>query len=111
MLPLPTARTYEEGFPPETGIPGFLDNTVLVSGGTGEDTVHSSTAQYKPEEPVLVSGTARAPPVTQAGQRGQTMGRGRGQGPQAGTSGVQGRVYAITPPAESADQLAIQGMF
>ena len=32
------------------------------------------------------------------------MGRGRGRGPQAGTSGVQGCVYAITPPAKSVDQ-------
>ena len=39
------------------------------------------------------------------------MGRGRGRGPQAGTSGVQGRVYAITPPVESEDQPVIQGMF
>ena len=39
------------------------------------------------------------------------MGRGRGRGPQAGTSGVQGRVYAITPPAESADQPVIKGTF
>ena len=39
------------------------------------------------------------------------MGRGRGRGPQAGTSGVQGRVYAITPPAESIDQAVIQGTF
>ena len=39
------------------------------------------------------------------------MGRGRGRGPQAGTSGVQRRVYAITPPAESADQPVIQGTF
>ena len=39
------------------------------------------------------------------------MGRGRGRGPQAGTSGVQGRVYAITQPAESADQPVIQGTF
>ena len=39
------------------------------------------------------------------------MGRGRGRGPQAGTSRVQGLVYAITPPAESADQQVIQGMF
>ena len=37
------------------------------------------------------------------------MGRRRGQGPQAGTSGVQGRVYAITPQAESADLPVIQG--
>ena len=39
------------------------------------------------------------------------MGRGKGRGPQARTSGVQGRVYAITPPAESADQPVIQGTF
>ena len=39
------------------------------------------------------------------------MGRGRGQGLQAGTSGVQGRVYAITPPAELADQPIIQDTF
>ena len=39
------------------------------------------------------------------------MGRGRGRGPHAGTSGVQGRIYAITPPAESADRPVIQGTF
>ena len=39
------------------------------------------------------------------------MGRGRGRGPQAGTSGVQGRVYAVTLQAESVDQPAIQGTF
>ena len=39
------------------------------------------------------------------------MGRGRGQGPQAGTSGVQGRVYSITPSVESTDQPVIHGTF
>ena len=42
------------------------------------------------------------------------MGQGRGRGPQAGMSGtlgVQGHVYPITPPAESADQPIIQGTF
>ena len=42
MLALPAARTYEEGLPPKTGIPGFRDSTVPVSGGTEEDTVYSS---------------------------------------------------------------------
>ena len=56
-------------------------------------------------------GATRAPPVTQVDQRGQSMGRGRGRGPQAGTSGVQGRVYAITLQVESADQPVIQGTF
>ena len=39
------------------------------------------------------------------------MGRGRGRGPQAGTSGIQGHVYAVIPQAESADQPVIQGTF
>ena len=39
------------------------------------------------------------------------MCRGRGRGPQAGTSGVQGRVYAVTPQAESGDQPFIHGTF
>ena len=51
------------------------------------------------------------PPQHGTSPRSQSMGRGRGRGPQAGTSGVQGRVYSITPQAESADQPVIQGMF
>ena len=39
------------------------------------------------------------------------MGRSKGRGPQAGTSGVQGHFYAITLQAESADQPVIQGTF
>ena len=35
MLPLPAARTYEEGLPPETGIPMFGIGAVPVSCGTG----------------------------------------------------------------------------
>ena len=56
MLPLQGARTHEEGLPLETGIPVFWDSTVPVNGRTGEDTVRSSTARYRPEEPVSVSG-------------------------------------------------------
>ena len=55
MLPLPAARTYEEGLPLETGILGFRDSAILISSRTGEDTVYFSTAQYRPEE--LVSGS------------------------------------------------------
>ena len=39
------------------------------------------------------------------------MGPRKGRGPQAGTLGVQGRVYAFIPPAESADQPVIHGTF
>ena len=59
----------------------------------------------------LFQGATRAPHISQAGPRCQSMGRGRGRGPQAGTSGVQGCVYAITLQAESADQPVIQGTF
>ena len=51
------------------------------------------------------------PPITQVGQRGHIKGRGRGWGPQAGTSRTQGCVYAIAPLVESVDQLVIQGTF
>ena len=39
------------------------------------------------------------------------MGRGQGQGPQAGTSGTQGRVYTFTPQTDPTDPSVIQGMF
>ena len=39
------------------------------------------------------------------------MGRGRGQSVQAGTSGAQGCVYAVTPQTEAVDQSVIQGTF
>ena len=56
-------------------------------------------------------GASPAPPVTQAGQRGQVMGLGRGRGPQARTSWVQGHVYVVTSPTEPAKQLVIQSTF
>ena len=57
VLSLQAARTHEEGLPPETRILRFRDSAVPVSGGTGEDIVHSFTPQYRPEEPVSVSGS------------------------------------------------------
>ena len=41
-------------------------------------------------------GATLVPHISQAGLRGHSIGRGRGRGPQAGTLGVHGRVYAIT---------------
>ena len=57
VLPLLATWTHETGLPSETGIPGFWDSTVLVSIRIGEDTVLSSTARYRPERPVSVSGS------------------------------------------------------
>ena len=111
MLPLSAARTYEEDCPQRQGSPGF--RTAQSQSVVGQERIqyippHPSTGQRSHYQ---FQGAARAPSVTQAGQRGQTMGRGRGRGSHAGTSGVQGRVYAITPPTESGDQPVIQGTF
>ena len=62
MLTLSAAWTHEMGLPPKTGITGFWDNTVQVSSRTGEDTVRSSTAWYRPEESVSVSGSYAGTP-------------------------------------------------
>ena len=62
MLPLSAAWTHETGLPPKTGIPGFLDIPVPVSSRTGEDTVHSPTAQYRLEGLVSVSGSYTGTP-------------------------------------------------
>ena len=53
----------------------------------------------------------QAPSAVQIGQRGQSMGRGQGQGSQAKTSETQGRVHAIVPQAEHADHPDMQGRF
>ena len=78
---------------------------------------HDQT-QYVPPYPNMgqgnmyqSQGATRASSVSQTGQRGQSMGRGRGQSVQAGTSRAQGLVFAITPQAESADQSVIQATF
>ena len=48
--------------PPETEIPVFWDITVPVNSRTGQDTVHSSIARYRPEGPVSVSGSYTGTP-------------------------------------------------
>ena len=93
--------------PQRQGSKGF--GIAQSQSAVGQERIH-----YIPPQPGIgkrsqfqFQGATRAPPVTQAGQRGQSMGRGRGRGPQARMSRVQGRVYAITPSAESADQPVI----
>ena len=56
-------------------------------------------------------GATWAPHISQAGPRGQSVGRGKGRGPYVGTSRVQGRVYTVAPQVESADQPVIHGTF
>ena len=74
--------------------------------------------QYVPSYPSMgqgnkyqSQGATQAPIVSHIGHRGQSMGRGRWQGPQAGTSRTQGRVYTVTPQTEPTDPSVIQGMF
>ena len=97
-----------------TQIQGFQDQGTQQS----RSSVGHEQTQYVPPYPSTgqgnryqSQGATQASSVSQTGQRGQSMGRGRGQSVQAGTSGAQGRVFAITPQAEAADQSVIQGMF
>ena len=69
---------------------------------------HSSVGQ---RNQFPLQGATQAPSAVHTGQRGQNMGRAQVQGSQARTSGTQGRVYAMVPEAESADQPDVQGMF
>ena len=54
---IPTNGTYQEGLPLETGIPGFRDSAIPVSGRTREDTIYSSITRYRLKEPVSVLGS------------------------------------------------------
>ena len=81
-------------------IQGFQDQGTLLS----RSSVGHKQTQYVPPYPSTgqgnryqSQGATRASSVSQIGQRGRSMGQGRGQSVQAGTSGAQGRVYAITP--------------
>ena len=69
-----------DGIAPETGIPRLWDNTVPVSGRTGEYTKfippHPSTGQRNQFQ---FRGAIQALPTTQIGQRGQSVGRSQGQ--------------------------------
>ena len=100
-----------EDCPQRQGSEGF--GTAQSQSVTGQERI-----QYVPPQHSIgqrsqsqFKGAARSPHISQACPRSQSMGRGRGRGPQARTSGLQGRVYAITPQAESIDQPAIQGTF
>ena len=62
-----------------------------------QSVVGQERIQYVPPQPgtgqrsqFQFQGATRAPPISQAGPRGQSIGRGRGGGPQAGTSGFRG---------------------
>ena len=66
------------------------------------DTVCSFSPNAGQRDQYQSQGAAQASSATQIGQRGQGMGRGRGQDFQAGTSGTQGRFYVmVTDPRPS----------
>ena len=68
MFPLPAARTYEEGLPLETGIPGFWNSSVPVNGRTGEDTVPPPSMGQRNQ--YQFQGAASAPSTSQTGHIG-----------------------------------------
>ena len=79
MLPLPTAQTYEEGFPLEARVPGFRDSAVPVGYGTGADTICFSTPSMGQRNQYQSQGAAQAPSTSQTGHIGQGQSAGRGQ--------------------------------
>ena len=54
MLLLPSAWTYEAGFPTEAWIPRFWVGADPVINGTGADTIYFSIPQFRLKEPVSV---------------------------------------------------------
>ena len=103
MLLLPSSWAHEKGFSTNARILELWDNTIPVISGTGADRVCSFSPSAGQRDQYQSQGAAQAPLATQIGQRGQGMGRGRGQDFQAGTSGTQGRFYAVVPHTEHAD--------
>ena len=58
-----------------------------------------------------LQGVIQEPLAAQMGQRGQSVGRGQVQSPQARMSRTQGRVYAVVREAEHANQSDMQSTF
>ena len=97
--------------PRRQGSQGFEPVQVQSSVGQARTQVVPSHSSVGQRNQFRLRGATQAPSAVQTGQRSQGMGRGQVQGSQARTSGTQGRVYAMVPEAERADQPDVQGMF
>ena len=97
--------------PLRQGSQGFEPVQVQSSVGQARTQVVPSHSSVGQRNQFQLRGATQAPSVVQTGQRGQDMCRGQIQSSQARTSGTQGRVYAMVPEAERADQPDAQGMF
>ena len=87
------------------------DSGVPVISGTGADIICSFSPNAGQRDQYQSQGATQAPSATQIGQRGQGMGRGRGQDFQARTSGTRGRFYAVVQQTKLADQYDMWGTF
>ena len=97
MLPLSAAGHMRRDCPQRQGSQGL--RTAQSQSVAGQERIQYVPPQHGTGQgsQSQFRGATRASHISQAGPRGQSIGRGRGQGPQAGTSGVQGRVYVVTP--------------
>ena len=81
-------RYMRRDCPQRQGSQGF--GTAQSQSVVGQERIHYISPQpgtgQRSQSPF--QGATQAPPISQVGPRGQSMGRGRGRGPQAGTSGV-----------------------
>ena len=101
MLLLPSAWENETGLSTEAGIPELWDIAVPIISGIDADTICSFSPQCGLEGPVSVSGCCTG--AFYYTDRLERQGYGSGSGSksrlrlQVGTSGTQGRVYAVVP--------------
>ena len=111
MLLLVSAWTFEVGLPSEAGIPELWDNTVPVINGTGAGTICYFSPQRGPEGTVSVSRYCTG--AFYYTDKPERLGYGSRLRPnfQTGTSETQGRVYAVVPQTELADQSDMRGLF
>ena len=97
--------------PQRQGSQGFELVQVQSSVGQARTQVVPSHSSVGQRNQFPLRGATQEPSAVQTEQRGQGMGRGQVQGSQARTSGTQGRVYAMVPEAERANQPNVQGTF
>ena len=94
MLPLPAARTYEEGLPSKAGISRFGDSAVPINYGIERIQFVSPHPSMGQRNLYQSLGASPAPSTLQTGHigQGQSTGRGRAQGFQAESSDQAGQM-------------------
>ena len=113
MFPLPSSWTPEAGLSLEAGIPDLWDTLVPIISGMYIDAFCSSLPYHGPGETILVEGCYTEAYYFAVRLDGPGQGSRSRSRPGLTSRDIKdpGRVYAITPQDELADQSVIQGTF